>query len=363
MEVIHSNLTNNVSPEDAQDIGEILVSFLASARVYIINAGIFVALFGMGCVISIKYVSDKKAHLSKSIIIGLAFLSLFQPVIGYGLALLLDMSANEALAMIMLACSPVSPLCAILVYYGDGVIIVGMCMAMFSTALSVGLIPLWFSFYASNWTHEYFVIPTPLDLALAELLLVVPTILGVLYQKKYGKVKGRLMAKICSNAFWIAAVTTPVLNGITNPEYYMVDWQIWVGTVSLPPIGFVCGIVIALIASLPFNVCCAVSLAVGMPNVYFASQLSERYLSENEETLKDVRGILTIFSLVTPLEGFVWAIMYRYIEGMFLKISHKCCSCSDDDPDHGRDNRRLLMDAEEPAARFSKPSRVSFLDC
>ncbi|XP_003725700.1 ileal sodium/bile acid cotransporter [Strongylocentrotus purpuratus] len=339
MEVIHSNLTNSVSLEEAQETGhQALVSSLASARFYISSASIFVALFGMGCVISIKDFSDRDTHLSKSVVIGLTFQSLFQPVIGYGLALLLDMSASEAVAMIMLACSPVSPLCAVLVYYGDGVVIVGMCMAMFSTALSVGLIPLWFSSYASNWTHEYFVVAIPFNIVMTELLIIIPTVLGVLYQKAYGKLKGRLMAKICSNAFWIAAVITPVLNGITNPEYYMVDWRIWVGTISLPPIGFVCGIVFALFASLPFNVCCAVSLAVGMPNVYIASQLSETYLAGNEETLKDVHGILTIFSLVMPLEGFIWAITYRNIEEMFLKISHKCRSCSDDDSDDDSDD-------------------------
>ena len=101
------------------------MSLLASARFYISAASIFVALFAMGCVISIKDFSDKETHLSKSVVIGLAFLSFIQPLIGYGLAILLDMGINEALAMIMLGISPVSPLCAILVYYGDGVVIVG----------------------------------------------------------------------------------------------------------------------------------------------------------------------------------------------------------------------------------------------
>ena len=102
-----------------------MLTFLASARFYISNAGIFVALFGMGCVISIKAFSDKETHLSKSVVIGLAFQSFIQPAIGYGIALLLEMGENEALAMILLACSPVSPLCAVLVYYGGGVVIVG----------------------------------------------------------------------------------------------------------------------------------------------------------------------------------------------------------------------------------------------
>ncbi|XP_041466562.1 ileal sodium/bile acid cotransporter-like [Lytechinus variegatus] len=345
MEDLDSHLDHSMSPSDDPDhtaISTALLNTLASTRVYLSAAGVFIALFGMGCVISIKDFSERENHLGKSVIIGLAFQSFIQPAIGYALALLLDMEENEALTMIMLAISPVSPLCAVLVYYGDGVVIVGLCLAMLSTALSVGLIPFWFSLYSTTWSHEYFVIAPPINIVLTEMLIFFPTLLGVMYQRRFGKLKGKLMAKICSFGFWIASIVSPIVNAGVNLDFYVVPWQIWVGAVCLPVIGFVCGLVFALFASLPFDVCSAISLAVGVPNVYIMSQISERYLSADPETLHDVHGIINIFSFIMPIEGFIWAILYRAIEEFFVKLTPTCCSGGDDDADDS-DTKRLLV--------------------
>lgn len=67
---------------------------------------------------------------------------------------------------------------------------------MFSTALSAGLIPFWFSVLSRTWTREYIVIGPPSDIGLAELEIFIPTALGLLYKRAYGKKKARLMAKV-----------------------------------------------------------------------------------------------------------------------------------------------------------------------
>nr|XP_054750623.1 ileal sodium/bile acid cotransporter-like [Lytechinus pictus] len=332
-----TNLTMNPLDSSQEFDRKALEHTLSTVSFYISYTGIAVALFSMGCVISIKDFSDKDKHLSKSVVIGIAFQSLFLPLIGYGLALLLQMDVFDAMAMIILSCCPVSPFCAVFVYYGEGVVMVGLSLAMFSTALSVGLIPFWFSLYSSSWTQEYYVIGTPSDIVLAEVEIFIPTALGLLYKRLYGKKNARLMAKVCSNAFWVAVILSPILSGIAYPGDFDAEWQIWVAAIVLPLSGFFCGLFLSLLFNLPFQVCSAISLAVGTPNWFIAKSLATHFFSGEEETLHGVITLLSIFSITLPIEGFIWSIMFRNIQEFFTKLSPKCCCNADDDDDDEKD--------------------------
>lgn len=87
--------------------------------------GAAIAMFGMGCFISMDDFSRKEMHLPQSVMIGLGLQYFIQPLVGYLLALVLDMKVFDALAMIILAVCPVSPFCSVLVYYGEGFVTVG----------------------------------------------------------------------------------------------------------------------------------------------------------------------------------------------------------------------------------------------
>ncbi|XP_030855982.1 solute carrier family 10 member 6-like [Strongylocentrotus purpuratus] len=348
MEDMSPNLTMSPSNQDSSH-HKLLEYYLSTASYYISYIGIAVALFAMGCIISIKDFSDKDKHMSKSVVIGIAFQSVFQPLIGYGLAVILHLDVNEAMAMIILACCPVSPFCAVFVYYGEGVVIVGLSLAMFSTALSAGLIPFWFSVLSRTWTREYIVIGPPSDIGLAELEIFIPTALGLLYKRVHGKKKARLMAKVCSNAFWVAVIISPILNGIAYPQDFVADWHVWTGAFVLPLSGFFCGLLLSLYFNLPFQVCSAISLAVGTPNWFIAKSLATRFFSEDEETLHGVFALLSIISITLPIEGFIWSIMFRSIQEFFMELSPKCC-CNDADDDDDDDDFAIIEmdDAASP---------------
>ncbi|XP_072174006.1 ileal sodium/bile acid cotransporter-like [Diadema setosum] len=307
-------------------------------RLRIVAAGInyiaiAISMFGMGCVISIKDFSRKEMHLPQSVMIGLLLQYVIQPLVGYLLAAGLGMQIYDALAMIILSTSPVSPFCAVLVYYGDGFVIVGLCLAMFSTALAIGLMPMYFSLYSSTWSEDYYIIATPHEILVYEMLIFVPTAFGVLFKRYAGLKRARIVAKICSSSFIISVVLVAIFNVVDHPDHYTGDWRLWLGGSLLPLIGFLCGFFLAFVLQLPYEACSAVSLAVGTPNWTIATSLAWRFFLNDATALHEVLKLVSIFAIAMPLEGCIWSVMYRAIEEFFQRIYPKCCHGAEEDED------------------------------
>lgn len=319
--------------------------------------GAAIAMFGMGCFISMDDFSRKEMHLPQSVMIGLGLQYFIQPLVGYLLALVLDMKVFDALAMIILAVCPVSPFCSVLVYYGEGFVTVGLCLAMFSTALSIGLIPFWFSFYSSVWSNAYYVIGTSREILFTEVIIFLPVVLGLLFKRLAGEKRAKKVARICSFAFVVTAVVCPILNAIDNPSHYVGAWQLWVGGCLLPFVGFVCGLILASLFKLPYEACSAVSLAVGTPNWFIATAIAWNCFQHDETALHEVLTLVSIFSISMPIEGFIWSVTYYAIEELIRKIYPKIVTMFDD-PDSDFEDESVGEDDEE---KSRKPERVMYI--
>ncbi|XP_041459891.1 ileal sodium/bile acid cotransporter-like isoform X2 [Lytechinus variegatus] len=349
------NLTARENEFLAQSI-ETHVDVLFIVRITISYVGLAIVMFGMGCFISMDDFSRKEMHLPQSVMIGLGLQYFIQPLVGYLLALILDMGTFDALSIIMLAVCPVSPFCSVLVYYGGGFVTVGLCLSMFSTALSIGLIPFWFSFYSSAWSNAYYVIGTPREILITEVIIFIPTGLGVLFKRLAGEKRARKVAKICSFAFVVTVVVCPILNGINHPNHYIGAWQLWVGGCLLPFVGFIFGLILASFFKLPYEACSAVSLAVGTPNWFIASAMAWNYFGQDENALHEVLTLVSIFSISMPIEGFIWSVAYYGVEELIRKIYPKIVMMFDD-PDS--DDELEVTELDEEMKR--KKERVVYI--
>lgn len=79
-----------------------------------------ISMFGVGCVISVKDFQRKETRLAKGLCIGLFLQTLIQPLAGFLLAILLNMTVHEALAMVLVASAPSASYASVLSFWGEG---------------------------------------------------------------------------------------------------------------------------------------------------------------------------------------------------------------------------------------------------
>ncbi|KAJ8036010.1 Solute carrier family 10 member 6 [Holothuria leucospilota] len=283
-----------------------------------------ISMFGVGCVISVKDFQRKETRLPKAVSIGLFLQTLIQPLTGFLLAMLLQMSKYDALAMVVIASAPSAPYASVLSYWGDGNVALSVCIATLSTALSIGMMPMWFFLYSSVWSRQHFIVAYPLDIAQYLLLIIVPVGFGMATKWCMPKVS-KYIARVCSIMFLSSVVICSLLYLIFHTDHFRAGWHLYLSALLLPFIGFFLGFLMAFVLRLPYEVCIAISLAVGSVNGPLAITVALHSFEGATKVVQVVLQLPAIYALFAPVEGIVWSLMYKMVDEVFSKAHPALC--------------------------------------
>lgn len=119
----------------------------------------------------------------KGILVGLLSQFAVMPFLGYALALLLGLPAPQVVGLLLIACMPGGTTSNIFAYFSKGVLALSIMMTVVSTLVAVVMVPVLLSFYGGMaGVGGDYAIPAA-NVAQILVLLLVPTILGMILRK------------------------------------------------------------------------------------------------------------------------------------------------------------------------------------
>jgi len=119
----------------------------------------------------------------KGVLVGLVCQYGIMPLLGFVLALLLDLPPAVAVGLILMGCMPGGTTSNIFSYFSKGVLALSIMMTSVSTLVALGMVPVTLAFYSglAGYTGDY-TIPAS-NVAQVLLVLLVPTLLGMVLRK------------------------------------------------------------------------------------------------------------------------------------------------------------------------------------
>ncbi|HSW67010.1 MAG TPA: bile acid:sodium symporter [Bacteroidales bacterium] len=212
---------------------------------------IFVIMLGMGSSLT---VDDFRAVIRKPRGVLIGFLSQFglMPLIAFGLATVLNLEPEFAVALILLGCLPGGTTSNMFTYFSRGSVALSISMTTASTVAALVMMPLLLEIYTGGFIRQIsaglraegatadFVIPTG-NIISSLVLVLLPVAMGMLLKRKSPD-----WAKVAEDtAGFVAVLVILYLLGTAfirhGSLFVQTPWQVYVGTVGLGLCGFFFG--------------------------------------------------------------------------------------------------------------------------
>lgn len=131
--------------------------------------------------------------------------------------------------------------------------------------------------------------------------------------------------QVCSPIFLISIVICSVFFLIFHIDHFQAGWQIYLSCFLLPFVGYFSGFLISFILRLPYDVCIAISVAVGAVNGPLAITVALHSFANAPDVVSVVLKLPTIYALFAPVEGIVWSLIYKTVDELFSKGHPALC--------------------------------------
>lgn len=229
------------------------------------------------------------------------------PLLSYGLGIwLFEGQPEMALGLFLVGIAPSAGASNVFTLLLDGNVNLSILMTTITTLAVFGTMPLWlFTLGASVFYEANLAVPY-LRVGIAALALLVPLGIGLIIRKLFPRL-GKFLVRILKplSGFFILFV---VLFGVAVNLYMvqMVTWQIVTGTILLPWLGFIIGMLCSLIFRQSVPDLIAITLESGAKNTGLTMFL---VLFALEQPAADLAMIIPIaVSISTPVPLIVYGI-------------------------------------------------------
>lgn len=152
----------------------------------ILAASLIIIMFGMGLSLTL---GDFKRVFSfpKAIFIGLLCQIILLPVIGYALAISLDLSPTTAIGVMLLAACPGGPTSNMLTYLAKGDLALSVSLTAVASILTILTIPIIVQFAIESFSNTSQVVAVDALTMIKQLLIIVivPICIGMLVKSKF----------------------------------------------------------------------------------------------------------------------------------------------------------------------------------
>lgn len=233
---------------------------------------------------------------------------LLLPLIAFGLGHVLQMTAPQAISVLVMGCCPGGTTSNIFTYWSEGDVALSICMTCLSTLMALGMMPLNLFIYSRSWTDERAVIPYA-KIAIALASTAAPAIVGVFIRHKLPKL-ANVITKVGSVSGLLVILITLVLQGLIFPEMFRVRWTIFFAAFSMPALGFAFGFVLATIFRMKWHLCRTISMETGAQNVSLAITLVTFTFSD--ELLGEMILFPSLYGVTVITDSFIFVGIYLF---------------------------------------------------
>ncbi len=245
----------------------------------------------------------------KGILVGLLSQFAVMPLLGYLLAIGLRFEQALVVGLLLIACMPGGTTSNVFAYFSKGVLALSIMMTVVSTLVAVVMVPLLLSFYGglAGVTGEYAIPPS--NVAQILVVLLVPTILGMILRKLNPNV-GATVELIGS---FMGVFVIIFLIATWVPRNYMLLLEtplpIYVATIGIGLLGMLFGYWVARGLAQDTNRARTISLETGIQNGPLAVLVIT--LTFEGQMQQDVLLIPVLYSLFIVLTSTAITICYR----------------------------------------------------
>ncbi len=244
----------------------------------------------------------------QAILIGFASQYLLMPLIGFILAITLQLPPPVAVGLILIASMPGGSTSNIFTYFSKGDLALSVTMTTFSTLAAFVMTPLALFIYASRFiTSE---IAVGMGSVISGLVVIlIPVLIGMAVRRRNANIGAvfELIGGILGVVIILAliALWVPRNAGLlaTTP------WQVYFAAISIGALGFLFGFITSYLAGLGFRRAATVSLETGIQNGPLA--LSIVLLSFTGAIADEIVLIPVLYSLFIVIISSFVTIFYR----------------------------------------------------
>ncbi|MCU0495559.1 MAG: bile acid:sodium symporter family protein [Chloroflexaceae bacterium] len=223
-----------------------------------------VIMLGMGS--SLTWRDFRRAFKRpQSILIG--FLSQYglMPLIGFGLAVVLQLPPALAVGLILIASMPGGSTSNIFTYFSKGDLALSVTMTTFSTLAAFVMTPLSLLIYASRFmTNE---ISVGMGSVISGLfVMLIPVLIGMAIRRRNANIGAVL--ELIGGIMGVVIILVLIISWVPRNAALLATtpWQVYVAATGIGAIGFLFGFGVAIAAKLGFRRAATVSLETGIQN-------------------------------------------------------------------------------------------------
>jgi len=245
----------------------------------------------------------------KGVLVGLVCQYGIMPLLGFVLALLLDLPPAVAVGLILMGCMPGGTTSNIFSYFSKGVLALSIMMTSVSTLVALGMVPVTLAFYSglAGYTGDY-TIPAS-NVAQVLLVLLVPTLLGMVLRKVNPNVGASL--ELLGGLMGVLVILFLVVTWI--PRNYQLllqtSGQVYAAAIGLGLVGMALGYGLARLLRQDPNRSRTIALETGIQNGPLAILIVTLSIAGPRQ--QDVLLVPVLYSLFIVISSSVVTVFFR----------------------------------------------------
>jgi BASS family bile acid:Na+ symporter len=236
---------------------------LSDTETRLLGVMMMVIMLGMGASLTFK---DFVIALRKPAGVGIGLVTTYvlTPVLGYTLAMLLDLPPAYAVGLILMACLPGGTTSNIFNYFSKGVLSLSILMTVVSTLFAVLLVPTTLGIFSAGIEGEWKIPPG--NVAQVLFVLLVPTMIGMLLRKWNANVGA--VIEMIGGALGIVVILFLMISWVPRNHMLLAStpWQVYFGAIGLGVFGFGVGYAFARLVRQDRRRARTIALETGIQN-------------------------------------------------------------------------------------------------
>jgi BASS family bile acid:Na+ symporter len=231
------------------------------------------------------------------------------PLLGFALAMALNLSPGLTVGLILMACMPGGTTSNIFSYFSKGVLALSILMTTVCTLAALVMVPLLLEFYSSMaGLSSEFKIPAA-NVAQVLVVLLVPTVLGMVLRKLNPNIGATI--ELLGGFMGIVVIVFLVATWVPRNHQLLAQtpWQVYFAAIGLGLIGMALGYAMARLLRQDNNRSRTIALETGIQNGPLAVLIVT--LSIATTIQQEVLLIPVLYSLFIVLSSSVVTIFFR----------------------------------------------------
>lgn len=247
----------------------------------------------------------------KGVLVGMLCQFGIMPLLGFALAMALDLSPGLTVGLILMACMPGGTTSNIFSYFSKGVLALSILMTTVCTLTALVMVPLLLEFYSSlAGLSSEFKIPAS-NVAQVLVVLLVPTVLGMVLRKLNPNIGATI--ELLGGFMGIVVIVFLTVTWVPRNHQLLATtpWQVYFAAVGLGLIGMALGYAMARALKQDNNRSRTIALETGIQNGPLAVLIVT--LSIATTIQQEVLLIPVLYSLFIVLSSSVVTVFFRRI--------------------------------------------------